>query len=381
MTWIPAWPRCWTKRHDAARRLSEPRGADADGRRPAAARARRRLGAGDGAGHRPDGEAFGNGVVEITARGNLQIRGLRPETAAPCAEALIALGIADAPPVMIGPLAGRDPLEFADPRGIAAAIAAGWPEGLAAKTSVVVDGGGALHLDAVAADLRLVAVEGNGWLLLRREARWLARLDAREAAEAVLRELRRLGPRRGREVAGESRIVPPPARAPAEPIGWHAAGALGVAGAFGTLDAPILASFAQALPPQALLRPAPGRALLALGIDAEEGAALRTTAARLGLVTDSADPRRRIAACPGRPACASAEVETRPLAAALAELPELPGTIHVSGCAKGCAHPGPAAITLVGRNGGFGLIRAGGPGDLPACHLAPGEVAAALRDW
>lgn len=327
-------------------------------------------------------ETFGNGVVEITARGNLQLRGLKPDTARPCAEALIALGIADAPAVMVGPLAGRDSLELADPRGIAAAVAAGWPGGMAPKTSVVVDGGGALHLDAVDADLRLVAVEGRGWLLALGgdTPRWLARLDAGAAAEAVLRELRRLGARRGREAPGASRIAPPPVRPPAEPIGWHRAGALGVAGAFGTLDAPILAAFAEALPPQALLRPAPGRALLALGIEAGEGAALRAAALRLGLVTDPADPRRRIMACPGRPACAGAEAETRPLAAALAALPGLSGTVHVSGCQKGCAHPGPAAITLIGRDGGFGLVRAGGPRDLPACHLAPGEVAAAIRD-
>ncbi|TCH98173.1 precorrin-3B synthase [Roseococcus sp. SYP-B2431] len=327
--------------------------------------------------------AFGNGVVEITARGNLQLRGLRPETAGPCGESLVALGIADAPAVMAGPLAGRDPLELADPRGIAAAVAASWPEGLAPKTSVVVDGGGALHLDAVAADLRLVAMEEGGWLLGLDgvTTRWLARVDSTGAAEAVLRQLRRLGTRRARDMPVESGTTPPPARAPAEPIGRHAAGAIGVAGAFGTLDAPVLAAFAEALPPQALLRPAPGRALLVLGIGVEEGGTLLATAGRLGLVTDPSDPRRRIAACPGAPACASAEAATRPLAAALAALPDLPGMLHVSGCAKGCAHPGPAAITLVGRDGGFGLVRAGGPRDLPACHLAPGEVAAALRDW
>jgi len=325
----------------------------------------------------------GNGVVEVTARGNLQLRGLCPDTAADCAEALIALGIVDAPAVMVGPLAGRDPAEIADPRGIAEKIAARWPEGLAAKTSVVVDGGGALHLDAVAADLRLVAVSGGHWLLGlggREPVRWLARLPTMDAADAALDWLERLGPRRAREVEAEGRAPAPAPRPPADPIGWHAAGALGVAGAFGALDAEALAALAEAVPSQARLRPAPGRAWLVLGLDQAEAFALRDRAARLGLVTDPADPRRRIIACPGRPACAGAEAETRVLAAALAALPDLPGMVHVSGCAKGCAHPGPAAITLVGRDGGFGLVRAGGPRDLPACHLAPGDVAAAIRD-
>lgn len=321
---------------------------------------------------------FGNGVVEITARGNLQIRGLRPETAAPAAEALVAVGIVDAPAVMVGPLAGRDPTEVADPRGIADAIAAGWPEGLAPKTSVIVDGGGALHLDAVGADLRLVATGGSGWAIALGGS-WIDHVTTAAAAAAALALLRELGPRRGRDIAAVRRVEAPPARPLAEPVGWHPAGALGVAGAFGSLDATVLADFARVVPPEAILRPAPGRALLVIGLTEAEAAEMRDHAAGLGLVTDPADSRRRIAACPGRPACGSAEAETRPLAALLARLPDLP-ELHLSGCAKGCAHPGPAAITLVGRNGGFDLVRAGGPRDLAACHLAPGEVAAALRD-
>ena len=31
--------------------------------------------------------------------------------------------------------------------------------------------------------------------------------------------------------------------------------------------------------------------------------------------------------------------------------------IHISGCAKGCAHPCPAAVTLVGRDGRYDLVR------------------------
>jgi precorrin-3B synthase len=38
-------------------------------------------------------------------------------------------------------------------------------------------------------------------------------------------------------------------------------------------------------------------------------------------------------------------------------------TLHVSGCAKGCAHPKAAAITLVGQNGRYALVRDGAPWD------------------
>ena len=39
--------------------------------------------------------------------------------------------------------------------------------------------------------------------------------------------------------------------------------------------------------------------------------------------------------------------------------------LHVSGCAKGCARPGPSALTLVGTPDGFNLVRDGSPRDVP----------------
>ena len=103
----------------------------------------------------------------MTARGSLQVRGLTPETAVELDAAVAALGIAveAGVPVLTGALAGLDPEEVADPRPLAAAIrerARGLAGRLAPKVSVVVDGGGRLHLDAVKADVRLVA-GGAGW--------------------------------------------------------------------------------------------------------------------------------------------------------------------------------------------------------------------------
>ena len=68
-------------------------------------------------------------------------------------------------------------------------------------------------------------------------------------------------------------------------------------------------------------------------------------------------------ACPGAPHCASASLATRDLALKLAD--RVPGRLHVSGCEKGCAHPSPAEVTLVGRNGRFDLVRRGRAGDTP----------------
>ncbi len=63
----------------------------------------------------------GNGVMEVTARGSLQIRGLTERSAARFAAAVDALGIAvrTGVPVQTGVLAGLDPDEIADPTPLA----------------------------------------------------------------------------------------------------------------------------------------------------------------------------------------------------------------------------------------------------------------------
>ena len=137
-------------------------------------------------------------------------------------------------------------------------------------------------------------------------------------------------------------VLPP--RPPAEPIGRHplrdGSVALGVALAFGHAHANALEQLARTAAAHGVsaLRPAPGRALLLLGVAPERAAALAATAERLGFVVRVDDPRRRIVACPGKPACASGLIAARTLATEIArQLPPRRETaaIHVSGCAKG----------------------------------------------
>ena len=45
-------------------------------------------------------------------------------------------------------------------------------------------------------------------------------------------------------------------------------------------------------------------------------------------------------------------------------------TVHLSGCSKGCAHPGSAALTIVGHDGGCDLVIDGAVRDLPASPLS-----------
>jgi precorrin-3B synthase len=127
------------------------------------------------------------------------------------------------------------------------------------------------------------------------------------------------------------------------------------------------------------IRLAPGRALLFLGQPAAANQPLQTSAATLGFVTSPSDPRTRIAACPGTPACASGRIATRAIAETIAkqsaDLFDASLTLHISGCAKGCAHPGAAAITLVGDENGAGLVVDGTAKALPAGYR-PGYDAA-----
>ncbi|WP_274424619.1 hypothetical protein [Chelativorans sp. YIM 93263] len=105
---------------------------------------------------------FGNGIIEITARGSLQIRGLTEESTGGLAAEVESLGIAvrSGLPIDTNPLAGRDSEEVADPRDLAREIAEraaalGLSERLGPKVSVTVDGGGALGLGGITADVKL----------------------------------------------------------------------------------------------------------------------------------------------------------------------------------------------------------------------------------
>ncbi|CDX12911.1 Precorrin-3B synthase [Mesorhizobium sp. ORS 3324] len=402
----------------------------------------------------------GNGIVEVTARGSLQIRGLTADSARLLAAEVDALGIAvrTGVPVEIGPLAGIDPQEIADPRPLterirAAIEEAGLTPRLGPKVSVVVDGGGQLAMDALTADVRLRAVRvtaGIQWSVSvagdARSATPLATVDADAARDITVAALRMIA-EKGREahtrdlterqlasLAGWHSFAPPSVLRDISPsrgeIGSFGAGsslsaleigetngasaisplagemsgrteggaverhrspiglfdlanghALGIGLPFGSMQAQSLIELATQASGLGTteIRLAPGRALLFLGLSASASSTLQAFAATLGFVTSPFDPRTRIAACPGMPACASGHIATRAIAETIAkesaDLLDASLTLHISGCAKACAHPGPAALTLVGDEIGAGLVVDGTAKALPAGYR-PGYDAA-----
>jgi precorrin-3B synthase len=100
-------------------------------------------------------------------------------------------------------------------------------------------------------------------------------------------------------------------------------------------------------------------------------------------ITDASDPRLSLIACPGRPDCGSAFTSAPADALRLAEAcPELlkgGANLHVSGCPKGCAHPGKADLTLVGRHDGrYDIVANGSTRDASSLHLSIDEIMSRL---
>jgi precorrin-3B synthase len=418
-------------------------------------------------------ERHGSGVIELTQRARLQLRGMDPAAAVP---ALVAAGLGEADPVrerrrrVIGsPLIGDDPAIAAGTGGLIARLEARLlrtpaADRLAEKFVFVVDGGGVLPMQGVRADI-LLRVRADGVTLHGGDGATLACPPARAvaAALALVEHLAdAAGPyatgadsagaaasasgaegvaaskasaagasAAGASAAGASAFGPaafgpaafgpaafgpaafgPAAAGPgaagpgaagsgaagpgaaatgaaaADPAGAAATGTASAGtrppatprlpapcgfiaypgtgrGAFaatpplGRLDAPRLRALA-ALAEQhgdATLRATPWGCLLLPRITAAQ--AVTQAAAALGLITDPADPRLRVVACTGRPGCASATVDAAGDALRIAPAVPQGALWHVSGCAKGCAHPAPAAASLIGEQGRYRPLRAG----------------------
>jgi precorrin-3B synthase len=337
---------------------------------------------------------YGNGVVEVTQRGSLQIRGLNDVSARDLAESVRTLGIGvdGGPPILTSPLFGFDADGLIDSSILATAlrsalgnrmpVAAASParfDCLCPKVSVLLDDGGKLHLDAIPADIRMRAVSASRYeIAIAGDASnavelGYARYD--EVIPTVLKLLDAIANRgvraRAKDLLSEPGILAalslepmqhrrePRGRPPVDSIGVHALKggtvARGFGLAFGHTTATTLQQFTRAAEERGAtsIRPAPGRALLAIGLASSDAVYdLDIIARSQSFIVDPSDPRRHVIACAGSPACASATLPTRQLAPEVANVVRrLVGTeqvVHLSGCSKGCAHPSPAAITIVG---------------------------------
>ncbi|WP_428390903.1 precorrin-3B synthase [Lichenicoccus sp.] len=297
---------------------------------------------------------FGNGVIELTGRGNLQLRGLTLKSAEAVARAAVAAGLASADPaverrrnILLSPLAGQGTCALAC--ALECGLAAdGSLAALPGKFSFGVDGSG-LGLGGVAADIVLRA-DGDGWRV--GEDRHAAD-DAPAAALLLARNWRDL-PRRA--ASGSAPMA----------VGWLPAWrAFGFGVRFGQFDAAVLERLcgSSCAHGDGILHLTPWRVVLLSGVAQANVAGLAEAAG--SLITQPDDPRRLVSACVGRVGCPQGSVDSRGDALALLAAGVSVDSLHVSGCAKGCAHPSPAAVTLVGSGGRYGLVRQGRAGDTP----------------
>lgn len=326
-------------------------------------------------------EKFGNGLIDLSARANLQIRGVTEDSHPALIEALEPFGLIDTDiaaenrrNILVAPF-GAHP-------ALVAALEAALPElpPLPSKFGFAVDAGGARYLARASADIRLERGLSGG-MILRADGAALGLPVTAETLAQPLLEIARWfiatggvsdtgsGPR-GRLAshlahralpASLAGTEPPVPETPPRSPGLHPEGAL-IGFALGEMKWDTLAALADL---GQNLRLTPWRMVLI-----EEATELPQIP---HLVTRPDDPLMRVSACTGAPRCPQALAPTRALARALAPRVPEDGHLHVSGCAKGCAHPAPAPHVLVATPEGFALVRNGRAGDPPAIRDLPPE--------
>jgi precorrin-3B synthase len=294
---------------------------------------------------------LGNGHIDLTRRANLQIRGLHEDRLSALHDALDRLGLLEDEAtrnVMV------DPLARPEVRALALALGRALPDDAPAKFGGLVDGGGCLSIVGERADIALAfTTEG---VAVRVDGVWLGVTTPEHAASAALGDRRFLS---------KVTVVPVPGRRRLGRI----EGFTGLAMPFGRIEARQLRDLADLCVTAGAseIRLSPWRALY---VDAAVDAP--------GFIVDDNDPLLRIEACPGSPACASATVDTRADARRLAAI-GLAGTIHVSGCAKGCARSAVADLTLIGQDGRYGVVR-NGTARHPATRMVAPDALELLLD-
>ncbi|MEZ5776863.1 MAG: precorrin-3B synthase [Paracoccaceae bacterium] len=345
----------------------------------------------------------GNGFIGLSNRANINIRGVEPESHPALLDDLTGLGLIDTDPetearrnILVNPIrpyffdSEEQHPNVAVADALAAALAASDAPRLPGKFGFVVDlGRGLRQLAGEIGDIRIESADA-GWydFMLRADGMPTGRLVTRDTAAELAIEMARWfvetggvgadgrgrmrdhvarGVQLPRHLAGD--IAPAVPAIPPKP-GSRGEGIL-VALAFGELRAEKLIWLAKA---GGCMRITPWRMIYF-----SSGHKIRR---RLHLDRDfisSPDDRLlRVTACTGAPGCPQALGRTRDVARRLAGFVPAGRTLHVSGCAKGCAHPEPAEATLVARSGDtYDLILNGTAAGIPAlANLSPDAIAA-----
>ena len=356
----------------------------------------------------------GNGLIEISARANMQLRGVTPQShprlvATLLAERLVDEHDGDGPQrlTLASPLAGGGetlidaPTLASEIEARARAVA-----GLPAKVSVIVDDGGASSLDAFAGDMRVVGVAPGSAVIALADRLWLGPVAGERISEIVAGVLQRFAALRTQAPDRIRRLhdlpqhalaglcdlppaLPPAPRSAPLRAGLFALGSGSFAALvglpFGRTDGATLDRIGAAAQAHGCseIRLSPWRGIAFRGMAEARATDLLAFTASLGLIVRDDDPRLSVQACAGAPACLRAETAAMADAAQLAEAiaPLLADglSLHVSGCVKSCAQPGSSDLTLVGRGGRYGVVIDGTARDSAIAELDLSGIMARLQ--
>ncbi|WP_345699988.1 hypothetical protein [Kitasatospora terrestris] len=355
-------------------------------------------------------EQLGDGALETTSRGNVQLRGLRSDCGAELALALRRAGLLPSDThervrnIVASPLAGLDGRGHADVQAWvreldARLCASGWAAGLSGKFLFALDDGRG-DVAALDADVTLIARPGGGALLRLGRATTGEPVDAPvdAALEAARRFLETVGTsawhfRERPELTGGSRPLPVPDGAAPEP-GAHTGG-LAVGVRFGRATAAqwrLLAAVAARG-----VRLTPWRGAVLPGADAGRLAEL----AAGGFTVAAGGAWDRATACTGLPGCGKSLADVRTDAARALDGvagggARTPGgvagggagvgaaagallPVHWSGCERRCGHPAGPWVDVLATGQGYRVTAAGTSTDVTDEQMAE-AVAEARRN-
>jgi precorrin-3B synthase len=367
---------------------------------------------------------YGSGEIDLTNRGNLQLRGISEKTYPSALEALGTAGLIDAEAgaeavrnVVVDPLSGLDPSR-ADIRKHAAHLEHLLVEdrrfwSLPGKFGFSFSGSSQPRVGGRSADIMIAAAEDGGFaIFLDGDTAVAASIPESDIVDAATRlaavfirlrsdnqsiaRMRDAVVRHGSAVIfAEAGLASATVSArdvesvAVSPVGTLTHSGRIVAAGVGLPFGRIMACELEALCRMAwrhgvtAANTSPERVLVFPAEGPETAAALLAEAVKLLLITDARDPRLAMDVCPGAPACPNASTETRRDAQRLVDvlqesLAAFP-SFHISGCEKGCARRGAAALTLVARNGAYDIICDDGPaGPVSVPGIAPREIADAV---
>lgn len=274
---------------------------------------------------------YGNGHLDLSARGNLQLRGVRAETYEPLRDELSRFGFErDLPLHIITSPLDKKAQEIAD--NLYALLSTESLE-LPEKFLIVIDGGGVFSLSAIPCDLYINP----------------ACADIQEIL-STLRNIKKC------DKKPANINIPPP------PIGFiplsEQSGIICVAVPFGRIEAEKLIELAEIAENfiAGKIIFSPFRRIILPDITSEKVGYALQSLENSGFIIKNADSRLNIYACVGAPACSSALGETRLLAQKWADdFPNLAQTVHITGCSKGCAYKGKADIVITATEIGYDI--------------------------